>query len=199
MNYQNIYNLLIAKAQVREKVNGYKERHHIVPKSLGGSDHKSNLVELTAREHFIAHMCLALIHGGTQWYAVVRMKKQHELKEQKINSWLYEIARIKNGQAASIRLKGKRPHPNTLAAFSALRKGKPLHKNALIAAGIAKRGIPLSESTRTAMSKAKIGIPKTPEHVQAMLFGKVKAKFNRECIKLNNLIDSVFQPSAAGC
>jgi len=36
---------------------GY-EIHHIIPKSLGGSDNKENLVLLTAREHYIAHWLL---------------------------------------------------------------------------------------------------------------------------------------------
>lgn len=39
-------------------VDGYSEKHHIVPRSLGGSNNKSNIVRLTAREHFIAHMLL---------------------------------------------------------------------------------------------------------------------------------------------
>lgn len=37
----------------------YHERHHIVPKCLGGTDDKDNLVDLFAREHFIAHKTLA--------------------------------------------------------------------------------------------------------------------------------------------
>lgn len=37
---------------------GYVEKHHIIPKSMGGSDSSENLVKLTAREHFIAHLLL---------------------------------------------------------------------------------------------------------------------------------------------
>ena len=57
MNYTNLYDKLIEKAKIREinnKLVGYKEIHHIIPKCLGGTDDKDNLVELTAREHFIA-------------------------------------------------------------------------------------------------------------------------------------------------
>lgn len=39
-----------------------KERHHIIPKCMGGGDSKDNLVELTPREHFIAHILLARIY-----------------------------------------------------------------------------------------------------------------------------------------
>ena len=37
----------------------YHERHHIIPKCCGGSDDKNNLIDLFAREHFIAHKLLA--------------------------------------------------------------------------------------------------------------------------------------------
>ena len=62
MNYKKHYDLLISKAQKRGKIVGYKEKHHIIPKSLGGSDDKSNIVELTAREHYLAHWLLFRIH-----------------------------------------------------------------------------------------------------------------------------------------
>lgn len=37
----------------------YKERHHIIPKCMGGTNDKDNLIDLYAREHFIAHKLLA--------------------------------------------------------------------------------------------------------------------------------------------
>lgn len=39
----------------------YHERHHIIPKSIGGSDNGENLVLMTARQHYIAHMLLVKI------------------------------------------------------------------------------------------------------------------------------------------
>lgn len=61
MNYKLHYEKLIEKARNRE-LDCYKERHHIVPRCLGGTDDESNLVDLTAREHFIAHILLVKIH-----------------------------------------------------------------------------------------------------------------------------------------
>lgn len=57
--YTIIYNSIIerAKSRVLPKLS-YKELHHIIPKSLGGSNSKSNLVELTAREHRLVHILL---------------------------------------------------------------------------------------------------------------------------------------------
>ena len=37
----------------------YCERHHIQPKCLGGTNDQENLIDLFAREHFIAHKLLA--------------------------------------------------------------------------------------------------------------------------------------------
>ena len=36
----------------------YTERHHIIPKSMKGSNEKDNLVRVTPREHYIAHLML---------------------------------------------------------------------------------------------------------------------------------------------
>ena len=53
---------------------GYVERHHVIPRSLGGSNKKSNLVALTYREHFICHWLLTKFTEG-----VARRKMQHAL------------------------------------------------------------------------------------------------------------------------
>jgi len=43
---------------------GYIEKHHILPKCLGGTNDASNIVRLTAREHFICHLLLVKITRG---------------------------------------------------------------------------------------------------------------------------------------
>jgi hypothetical protein len=48
----------------------YCEKHHIVPRSMGGSDRKENLISLTPEDHFFAHLQLAKAYGGRQWAAV---------------------------------------------------------------------------------------------------------------------------------
>ncbi|XAO17074.1 homing endonuclease [Escherichia phage FL23] len=60
MNYEKIYNSLIDRARNRA-LTGYKERHHIIPKCLGGSNDASNLVDLTPEEHYVAHQLLVKI------------------------------------------------------------------------------------------------------------------------------------------
>lgn len=67
MDYQKIYDNLIKKRLENPPTEKF-ERHHIVPKSLGGSDDKENIVKLTLREHYIAHLLLCRIHRGTRNY-----------------------------------------------------------------------------------------------------------------------------------
>lgn len=61
MDYKKHYNLLINRAIFR-KIDGYIERHHIIPRCIGGSDEEENIVKLTPEEHFIAHQLLAKIY-----------------------------------------------------------------------------------------------------------------------------------------
>lgn len=58
--YTRIYYQLINKRQadILLKENVYCETHHIIPKSLGGDNQPSNLVNLLPREHFMAHLLL---------------------------------------------------------------------------------------------------------------------------------------------
>jgi len=55
--YSRWYNNIIDRARSRT-ITGYRERHHIIPRSLGGNNSPHNLVDLTAREHFICHLLL---------------------------------------------------------------------------------------------------------------------------------------------
>jgi len=56
--YKKIYYRIIERAKLREHKTGYFERHHIIPKSIGGERKEKNLVYLTAKEHYICHVLL---------------------------------------------------------------------------------------------------------------------------------------------
>ena len=58
------YYRIIYQAKDRNLL-GYTEKHHIIPKSLGGANEKSNISILTAREHFICHLLLTKMTSGT--------------------------------------------------------------------------------------------------------------------------------------
>ncbi len=65
MDYKRIYNEIIDRAKDR-MTNGtfYYEKHHIIPKCMGGSDEIDNLVYLLPEEHYIAHMLLVKIYDN---------------------------------------------------------------------------------------------------------------------------------------
>lgn len=71
MNYRHIYMLIIEHAKSQNRIKGdgnYYESHHILPKSLFPlwSKRKSNIVLLTAREHFFIHQLLTKIYPGKE-------------------------------------------------------------------------------------------------------------------------------------
>lgn len=57
--------LSIIERRTLEEAQGYSERHHIIPRRLGGTNEPSNVVRLTAREHFICHRLLTKMTIGT--------------------------------------------------------------------------------------------------------------------------------------
>ncbi len=159
MNYQKIYTSIIVKAKMRNKIDGYKEVHHIIPKSLGGGDERSNLVELTAREHFVAHMCLALIHGGLQWLSMRYFKSDGRYH----NSRLYEIARTKSAEATSVYQMGKKLSESHCQAISQALKGKKKTESHCMAL---KK--PKSEHMKKALSASLTGKKRSIEDRKAM-------------------------------
>jgi hypothetical protein len=74
MNYQRVYEEFIADRRTKEedlRASGeYFEVHHIRPRSLGGSNKKTNLIALSAQDHYRAHILLGAIHGGAMWKAL---------------------------------------------------------------------------------------------------------------------------------
>jgi hypothetical protein len=88
--YSKWYNNLIHKAQLRSSIQGYKETHHIIPRSFGGDNIKSNVVQLTAREHYIAHALLWKmkfegIYGSKMAFAFNTFINKMTTKERGVN------------------------------------------------------------------------------------------------------------------
>jgi hypothetical protein len=96
VNHQRIYDQIIERGQSRglprRRPAGF-ERHHIIPKSIGGTEEVANLVDLTPREHFIAHWLLKLIHGAPMSYAFWRMCQMNATTSHRPTSTQYAWAR----------------------------------------------------------------------------------------------------------
>ena len=80
MNYENIYNQFISNRKLKESlISGYSEKHHIIPKSVGGDNYKSNIIKLIPEDHFFAHLLLARIYNtGGLWLAIIMMSTNGE-------------------------------------------------------------------------------------------------------------------------
>lgn len=91
MNYQLHYDNLIKTRKTRIPIPGiYYEKHHIIMKSMGGTNKQGNLVFLTAREHFLAHWLLWRIYRNRKaafaFFAFSMMCKNEIYNKRKIVS-----------------------------------------------------------------------------------------------------------------
>lgn len=60
MNKQNYKNYIDKMISLKEReIDGKYQKHHIIPKCLGGTDDEANIVKLTIEEHIEAHKELA--------------------------------------------------------------------------------------------------------------------------------------------
>lgn len=77
----------------RKSSGQYVEQHHIIPKSLGGTNDKSNLVFLTAREHCIAHLLLCRFGDEQQKSKMTWALQRFLSSNNTVSSILYESTR----------------------------------------------------------------------------------------------------------
>ena len=92
----------------------YTESHHIVPRSLGGGDEPNNLVNLTAREHFVCHWLLVKMTTGQEHHKMLNALRMMRAEKQgqhryntKITARVYESIKQEYAKLQSETLKGK--------------------------------------------------------------------------------------------
>jgi hypothetical protein len=61
MDYQKIYDSIIERGKNRI-LNEYREKHHIIPRCMGGTNDSENIVELTPEEHYVCHQLLVKLY-----------------------------------------------------------------------------------------------------------------------------------------
>jgi hypothetical protein len=157
--YSIWYYSIINNAQGRIVV-GYIEKHHILPRSLGGSDDVSNIVNLSAREHFVCHLLLTKMTTGED-----KIKMQHAVgkfiqaapwQARSFTSWEYKTIRE---TISKVRTGTKRP------GIGGVKKGTiPWNK------GI-KQG-PHSEESNKKRSATMTGMKRSDEFCQKVSAGK---------------------------
>lgn len=161
--YTRIYYLIINRAKFRTLVD-YKERHHIIPKSIGGTNDADNLVDLTAREHFICHRLLPKMTTGiakqkmtfAAW--ALTMRNQHREKI-KISSRTYQF--LKEERAKQLR-------------------GKPISEESKQRLRLANIGKPCSAEKREKIRKSNIGKIQSNETKQKRALSRTGLKHSDE-------------------
>jgi hypothetical protein len=95
MNYKKIYDSIIQRASTRV-LSGYVERHHIIPRCLGGLDTLENICVLTAEEHFICHQLLAKMYPHSRGIIISALlltaHPNGKRSNNKAYGWLKKIA-----------------------------------------------------------------------------------------------------------
>jgi len=177
----------IIEKRLSEEPVGYFERHHIIPKFMGGSNSKNNLVKVTGREHYILHLLLVRIckkSNDNKMYAksvssvfcfimgpncrknmikissknIELIKKEHMLKMKELQSG-------KNNS-----FYGKKHSKKSKIKMSLKHKGEKHHMY----------GKSHSIQTKEKMSKAKKGKPLTEEHRSKLgLKGKLNHNYGK--------------------
>lgn len=163
MNYKLIYDKLIDRGITRNLEAGY-EKHHIIPKCMGGDDSNANLVKLTPEEHYVAHQLLVKIYPDSNGlkYAVLMMtlSTKKMLRNNKSYGWIRrQVTNAKKGSKLTDSTKLK--ISNSLKGLTAPKKvrGTPESKQRM---SDAQKGKKLSEET-----KAKMGRPWSEERKRA--------------------------------
>lgn len=172
MNYQKIYVQIIERAKRENRTKNrevYYEKHHIIPRCLGGSNSKDNLAYLTAKEHYIAHRLLVEIQtiGSREYYQMLNAfsffaakSKKHKRVEvsaryyQKVKTVLADkrrgIPRTEEVKARIRKTKAENPRIMT-------EEEKLFHSKRMIGKGNPMYGKTHSKEVRETLRKLKLG------------------------------------------
>jgi hypothetical protein len=183
MNYQSHYDRLMARAKSRI-LHGYSERHHVQPKCLGGSDDDSNIVRLTAEEHYVAHLLLVKIypHSEGLLWASFMMTGGNKNQGERHNNKIYGWQRRKFAESVSKRMTGKPLSAHGKMRVSESNKLRVGMKYKKSGKSSPLKGIPKSDAHRRALSLAKQGKKRGPHSLlhRQRLSESIKAALKRK-------------------
>ena len=160
--YSSCYNSIIQRAKSRVLGKDvYSEKHHIIPRSMGGDNSVENIVKLTAREHFVCHLLLPKMTTGLHRYKMVHAIWQLSIcnkngKRHRPSSRIYENLKKQRREI----LKEKRGNKHHLYGKPGLRLGSIT-----------------SDETKKKISESKIG---------STAWNKGKSRTEEERSKISN-------------
>lgn len=212
MDYEKIYKRLIERSTTENRKKSsdvYYEQHHIVPKCLGGTEDKKNLVLLTAREHFIAHKLLCEIYPNegkliSAYWMMCNMKSNTQERNYNVSNREYERLRIKFSKIQQLNLIGKSKSTETKQKIRLAKLGtthseesKQKMRKPKSEAVKHKMRKPKSDVAKQKMSLAKLGKPSTrlgkthseesKQKIRLAKLGKLSSEETKEKIRLAKL------------
>lgn len=162
-------------------IDGFYEKHHIVPKCLGGTNNVDNLVLLPTRAHFIAHVLLHKAYPNelklAQAFGMMFVSNKYQ-KDRKYNSRLYEMSKLARSRA----MKGISRPEWVKEKLRVPKLNKENYKK------------PKSKQHAKNISKSLIGKKKTQEHINNLVKSQRFFQKNRtlEMIKKKNEYRELF-------
>lgn len=180
--YRRWYFQIIDAARLRA-IAGH-EKHHTLPRSLGGTRFGGDIVSLTFREHFLAHWLLTKFTSGPA------KKRMHfalwsMTRNRSVTSWQYAKARVAHrlvilGNKSALGHKHSDGAKSAIRAAHTGRKFTEEHKRRI---GDANRGkVRLSPQKKSEETRMKMRKPKSQEHrlkISAALKGNKRALGHR--------------------
>jgi hypothetical protein len=171
--YTRWYYDIIDRAATRKlSVDVYKEIHHVIPRCLGGSDNTDNLVDLTAREHFICHWLLTKMVANKKekyqmWNAFSCMlyREKPGQERYKVSSKVFDSIKSAGSKIKSERFKGENNPMYGLRGKDHPAFGKIWSEEHRKNASASHKGILRSAEARKKQSIATRGRTQTAEHV----------------------------------
>jgi len=179
--YTKWYNQIIDRARSRV-IDDYTESHHIIPESLSGPDTAENLVNLTAREHFICHWLLVKMTTGEDHWKMInalRMMKAEKPGQKryhtKITARVYESLKKEYSMLQSEKKRGKN-NPMYGDKFYRSKEGKQRQREAILGDNNGSK----QETAREKITNSKLGKKREPfsEEWRANMAKKKKGENN---------------------
>ncbi len=159
----------MVKGSNRQNSSQYFEKHHIIPKCLGGSDDSSNLVKLTPEEHYLAHLLLMKINPGVYAlsYSAFMMTRANSqmVRSNKMYGWLKRKFSEDLSRFQKERFEDKTKHP----CFGKFGKdhprfGIPHSEESKLRIAEANRGKTMKTETKAKMSLTMKTVYSSPEY-----------------------------------
>jgi hypothetical protein len=186
---------LIDRARTRDTL-GYVEKHHVIPKCLGGPDSKDNIVKLYPEEHYLAHLLLCKIYqqNSKLVYAAMNMTSGAMVNNGKRNNKAYGWLRRQYAESMSGDNNPARRNPDLQKEAAKKRVGQKRTEETKEKMSLAQKGRTFSEETKAKMSAAAKARPEISDSTRAKL---KRRRPNRGMLGKTHSVESVQKISVA--